>query len=138
MNSIYRAGNLVLVAAVTSILAVPVARAALPEPWTSTDIGSVGLAGSGSETGGQFTVRGSGADIFGTADAFHYVYQRLNGNTQIVARMTSVQATHAWSKAGVMIREGLTANSRHAFALLSGSSGVSFQSRATTGGSSTS
>src|SRR5687768_1124962 len=77
MNSIYRAGALVLGAAVTSILAVPVARAALPAPWTSTDIGSVGLAGSGSETGGQFTVRGSGADIFGTADAFHYVYQRL-------------------------------------------------------------
>jgi hypothetical protein len=114
------------------------AGAALPSPWLQTDIGSTGLAGSGSVTSGVFTVAGSGADVWGSADAFHFVYQRLNGNTQMVAKVTGVQNTNAWAKAGVMIREDLTPGSRNAFLLVSAASGASFQSRATPAGSSSS
>lgn len=125
------------IAAALMCLAVP-AGAAVPAPWNEMGIGAVGPAGSGSVSGGTWTVKGSGADIWGTADAFHYVYQRLNGNAQIVARVTSLANTHAWAKAGLMIREDLTPGSRHAFICMTPSNGVSFQSRATTGGTSTS
>ena len=45
-----------------------------PSPWLNADIGSVGLAGGVSYCGGQFTISGSGADIWGTTDAFQFVY----------------------------------------------------------------
>lgn len=79
---------------------------------------------------------GSGADIWGTADGFQYVYRTLTGDGEIVARVVSLTNVHVWSKAGVMLCESLTAGSRHAIMLMSGASGSSFQYRATTGGSS--
>jgi glucose/arabinose dehydrogenase len=106
----------------------------LPSPWLETDIGNVGLPGSGSFASGVFTVRGSGADIWGNADAFHFVYQPLNGNGQLVARVTGVQFTDGWAKGGVMIRESLTAGSRHASMFLTPGNGLAFQRRTTTGG----
>ena len=50
-----------------------------------------------------FRIAGAGADIWGTADAFRYVYQPLAGDGTIVARVASVQSTNAWVKAGVMM-----------------------------------
>jgi hypothetical protein len=41
----------------------------LPSPWTTRDIGAVGASGSASYSNGTFTVRGAGADVWGTADA---------------------------------------------------------------------
>jgi hypothetical protein len=59
------------------------------------------VAGSASYASGTFTLKGSGADIGGTADAFHYVYQPLTGDGEIVARVASLQNTHALlTKAG--------------------------------------
>src|SRR6185436_8901239 len=52
----------------------------LPSPWQNRDIGSVGIAGSASYSGGTFTVKAAGADIWNTLDEFHYVYQTLNGD----------------------------------------------------------
>ncbi|HYM25701.1 MAG TPA: hypothetical protein VEU08_20925, partial [Vicinamibacterales bacterium] len=108
----------------------------LPSPWSETDIGNVPFAGSAQYSTGTFTISGSGADIWGTADAFHYVYQSLNGDGSIVARIGSVQNVSAWSKAGVMIRETLDAGSKHANMLVSAARGEALQWRPTTGGSS--
>src|SRR5712671_5536295 len=53
------------------------------------DIGAVAVAGSASNNGnGAFTVSGSGADIWGTADEFHYVYFQVTNDVAIVARVT--------------------------------------------------
>ena len=49
-------------------------------------------------------------------------------------RVASFDAAHPWAKAGVMIRESLSDNSRNAFVFLSGSSGGAVQWRDTTGG----
>ena len=74
--------------------------------WSDVDVGSVGLPGSATyPLNGTFTVNGSGADIWGTADAFNFVYQKLSGDFQISARVTSEQNTNAGAKAGVMIRK---------------------------------
>jgi hypothetical protein len=106
----------------------------LPAPWTTRDIGSVGTAGSASFSGGTFTVRGAGADVWGTADAFRYVYQPLSGDGDIVARVASVENVAAWVKAGVMIRQSVNSNSAHAFMIVSAGKGLAFQRRRTAGG----
>jgi fibronectin type 3 domain-containing protein/regulation of enolase protein 1 (concanavalin A-like superfamily) len=108
----------------------------LPSPWASADIGAVGAAGAGYHTSGTFTIKGSGADIWGAADEFHYAYQAASGDCEIIARVTALDNTDPWAKAGVMIRESLNANSTHATMIVSSGSGVSFQRRGSTGGSS--
>ena len=108
----------------------------LPSPWIDGDVGSVPIPGSASYSSGTFTITASGADIWGTADAFHYVYQPLNGDGSIVARVDTLQNTYSWAKSGVMIRETLDAGSKHAIMLVSAAKGVAFQWRGTTGGTS--
>lgn len=109
----------------------------LPSPWQNRDIGSVAIAGSASYSGGTFTVRGAGSDIWNTLDEFHYAYQTLNGDGTIIARVASVQNTNVWAKAGVMIRDGLSDAARHAMMVVTPGSGSSFQRRTAVGGAST-
>ena len=110
----------------------------LPSPWTSQDIGSVAFAGSATYASGTFTVQASGSDIWNTADAFRFVYQPLDGNGQIIARVASVTNTDAWTKAGVMIRESLAAGSKHAMMGITPGNGTTFPYRLQTDGSSAS
>jgi fibronectin type 3 domain-containing protein len=105
-----------------------------PYPWLSQNIGSVGVAGSVNFSDGVFTVGGSGADIWGTADAFRFTYLTLNGNCTVTARVLSVPNTDGWAKAGVMIRASLAANAANAFIAVSPGNGVTWQYRTTAGG----
>lgn len=107
----------------------------LSAPWQAQDIGSVGFAGSTNNSAGTFTLVGSGADIYGTADACQFAYQQITGNCTIIARVDTVQDTNTWAKAGVMIRETLNANAAEAATLVTPGAGTTFQSRSTTGGS---
>jgi hypothetical protein len=104
--------------------------------WQHQDIGSVGFAGSASSGTSLFTVTGAGGDIWGNADAFNYAFLPVTNNCTLVARVTSLQGINAWSKAGLMIRESLNANSVNAFIAVTPSNGVTFQYRSTTGGTS--
>ena len=110
----------------------------LPSGWSTADIGSVGAAGSASESSGTFTVKGSGADIWNSADEFRFAYKTLTGDGSIVARVGSITNQNAWSKAGVMMRETLSAGSKHASMFVSASKGLAFQRRTSTNGTSTS
>ena len=110
---------------------------AVPAPWAHSDIGSVGLAGNATASGSQFNVTGSGDDIWGAADALHFVYQPLTGDGQLTARVVGLQNTSGWAKAGVMFRESLAAGSKHAFAGVTPANGSIFVRRQTTGGGST-
>jgi hypothetical protein len=113
------------------------AASAVPAPWTSADIGSVGVPGGASYDAGTFTLSGSGADIWGSADGFHFVYQPMSGDGEIVARVASVSNTDVWTKAGIMMRAGLGAAAQHASAFATPGRGLVFQYRASTGGTST-
>lgn len=86
----------------------------LPSVWTSSDVGSVPLAGAVSYQAGTFTVEGAGADIWGGADQFHFVHQAASGDCEIIARVVSIENTSTDAKAGVMIRSSLEANATHA------------------------
>lgn len=114
------------------------AWAVTPSGWHNADIGAVGVAGSLLETDGTFTVRASGADIWGAADEFHFVYRPLKGDGSITARVVSLTRTHVWAKAGVMVRSSLAANAAHATMVVSAGSGAAFQFRAAGGGTSAS
>ena len=63
---------------------------------------------------------------------------KLAGDGTIVARVASEQNVSTWVKAGVMIRETLSAGSAHAFMLVSPAKGTAFQRRTATGGASVS
>jgi hypothetical protein len=106
----------------------------LPEPWQNEDIGEVSAAGSASYQDGTFSVKGSGADIGGTEDEFHYAYQLMHEGGQIVVYVLSQQQTNSYAKAGVMIRESLDADSKNALAAVSPEYGIVFQYRPETGG----
>jgi regulation of enolase protein 1 (concanavalin A-like superfamily) len=110
------------------------AAQALPAPWTDDDIGAVGLGGSATSESGTFTVTGSGADIWRSADQFHFAYVELPYDGYLEARVTGVDGTQAWAKAGVMIRQSLAPNSRHFSFFVTPGNGAVHQFRLQTGG----
>jgi len=96
----------------------------------SQDVGNVSLAGSSTpDVAGLYTVSGSGRDIWGTADAFHFVYCSLTGDGQIVVHVDTQTDTDPWAKAGVMIRETLDPSARFADMMLMPGRGAVFQRR---------
>jgi hypothetical protein len=111
------------------------AATALPSPWASGDIGTVGLTGAATIINGGFTVQGAGANIGGSADAFRFVYQTASGDCSNTVLVTSVPNTDANAKAGVMIRESLNSNAREAGVWVTPSSGIIYSRRTSTGGS---
>jgi len=116
----------------------PTIVAATPHGWSDIDIGTVGTAGSSTYTAGSFSVQATGNDIYGSADGFHFFYQPLSGDGSIVARVVTLQGGGAYQKAGVMIRETLTAGSTNAYTAQQGTGTTSlFDYRSTTGGSTT-
>ena len=107
--------------------------------WTGSDVGSVGVAGSDSYNSatGVYTISGSGADINGTADAFHFVYQTLTGDGELEARVGSLQNTNGAAKAGLMIRQSTAAGSINGFIAITPTNGINFEQRTTLNGSTT-
>jgi regulation of enolase protein 1 (concanavalin A-like superfamily) len=108
----------------------------VPSPWTARDIGAPSLSGSATHSSGVFTVNAGGADIWGTSDQFHFVYQAISGDVEVSARVDSLVETDAYAKAGVMIRASLNANAAHGFAAVFGGGGTWYNRRKSTGGSS--
>jgi regulation of enolase protein 1 (concanavalin A-like superfamily) len=105
-----------------------------PRPWTSQDIGAVGVAGSTSKfSEADLSVSGAGANIAGTSDSFRFVSTPLSGDGEVVAQVISLSSTDPSAKAGVMIRETTATNSTHAMMVFT-PGGLSFQRRTTTGG----
>jgi hypothetical protein len=86
---------------------------------------------------GTYTMTANGTDIWGTSDEFHFAWKQLLGPGAIIAKVESVQNTHNWAKAGVMIRDTLEADSAHAMMVVTPASGVAFQRRTVAGDTST-
>ncbi len=85
-------------------------------------------------SGGTWTIAGGGDNVWGTADEFQFAYRVMSGDVDISARLSSFDAANEWSKAGLMIRDGLTANGRNAFVALSPGVGAALQRRTSAGG----
>ena len=108
--------------------------------WTAYGADSIRLYYHGSAvkfaepSPGTIVMSGEGADIWGTADQFRYVYKQLNGDGSIIARLDSLQERDINTKAGVMIRQNLETNSIMAATLFHANGPTALQYRTTTGG----
>ena len=110
--------------------------------WTSDGVqelslwfrGYLGFVGSFTEEpSGTYTMTASGTDIWDSSDGFHFAFKELTGTGSIIAKVENVGKTHVWAKAGVMIRNTLEPDSKHAMVVVTPSQGVSFQRRTATG-----
>jgi hypothetical protein len=88
------------------------------------------------EPAGTYTMTATGTDIWESSDEFHFAYKELTGVGSVIAKIESVEQTDAWAKAGVMIRNSLDAEARHAMVVVTPAQGVSFQRRTITGSAS--
>lgn len=114
------------------------AAPSLPQPWKSGDLGAVGFSGSAAFREGTFTILASGEDLWDRADSFHFVRQPSRSASEIRARVTGLQDTHPWAKAGVMIRESTAPGAMNAAVVVTAANGVAFQVRNSTGAATTS
>jgi large repetitive protein len=133
-------GNVVVTVNSVASNGVPftVTSSTLPAPWLSQDVGGPAIAGQASYSAGAFSLSAGGVDIWDVADQFRFVYQPIDGDGQVVAFVGSMQSADPWTKAGVMIREDLTAGARNAMVEATAANGLVFQSRVSPGGVSTS
>lgn len=103
----------------TDSTAVPVHvnTTASTTPWVSTDVGTPGIPGHTTVTEGVYTLKGSGN--WREHDSFHFAYQKLEGDGEIVARIDHISDVTPHNRAGVMIRESLEPGAREAMMALS-------------------
>jgi hypothetical protein len=97
--------------------------------WTANDVGMLAQAGSETIAPNAVTIRGSGNDIWEGADAFHFVHRPLRGDGSLVAKLTALENTNDWTKAGLMIRDSLEPGARNVFLTVTPSHGVGLQWR---------
>lgn len=74
------------------------------------DIGDVAAAGDGGffEAENTYVVAGSGADVWGTADEFHFMFLETNQNFSIEAEVNAFNlGTSDWVKGMLMVRDTL-------------------------------
>lgn len=107
-----------------------------PAPWAAQDIGAPALAGDAAFADGTFRIDAAGVDIWDQRDRFHFVYQPIDGDVDIRARVDSITRVDKWSKAGVMIRSSLEDDAAHGYALVSVAMGTAFQRRSVPGSAS--
>lgn len=100
------------------------------------DIGYPGHAGTFSfdSSSGAYTLQGGGYDIWNNWDAFYYASRAISGDVTIVARVTSVDWSNWWSKAGVMVRATSAGDSPFVMVSVNPTNGVEMQWRTTAGG----
>lgn len=77
-----------------------------------------------------------GGDIWGNSDRFAFAHREWTGDGELVARVAGVDHPNRWSKVGLMVRAGVSADSAHAMIARTGGAGTVFQRRRTNGGGS--
>jgi hypothetical protein len=77
---------------------------------TLTTLGNNSAGRSASYANGVWTMTGPGVDVWGEVnDDCQFAYRQMTGDCAIVARVTSAQSITGATKAGVMIRDNLSA-----------------------------
>jgi hypothetical protein len=89
---------------------------------SNVEVGNASPAGSASYSGGTWTLQGSGSEIWGANDNCHFTYKAVTGDVSIVAKVTSVSATSANAKGGVMMRGSLSSGAPRAWMAVTGNS----------------
>jgi hypothetical protein len=79
----------------------------------SDDVGNPPLKGSAvfDASTGQYRITGSGTDIWGRADQFHYVWREISGNFAVTATAQFLTEGIEHRKAVIMLRKSLDTDS---------------------------
>ena len=75
--------------------------------WLGADLGDSGRPGRFEFKDSAWAVTGSGRRVWSAADQCYFVYQPLEGEGEITARLASFASPDRMGQAGVMIRESL-------------------------------
>ncbi|HEY5913637.1 MAG TPA: lamin tail domain-containing protein [Verrucomicrobiae bacterium] len=103
--------------------------------YTPVLIGNASPSGGQVPAGNGYDISGGGSGITGSADQCRFSYQLRTGDFDVKVRVVSLELADAWSQAGLMAREDLTAGSRSASVLATPTiSGAFFESRSATNG----
>jgi hypothetical protein len=78
---------------------------------------NVSAAGSAEFDGGYYIVTGSGADVWGTSDGFHFVYKEVSGPIRLEGNVLNFvdDGDATWAKTGFMIRQDTSASAVNGF-----------------------
>jgi len=101
----------------------------------STDVGTPPIKGAArfDAATGQYRITGSGTDIWGTADEFHYTWREMTGDVAITATATFLTGGNPHRKAVIMLRENLDTGSPFVHLAIHGDGMPAVQFRATKG-----
>jgi TolB protein len=98
----------------------------------SGDIGSPPMKGSAEfdSSTGQYRITGSGTDIWGKADQFHYIWREMEGNFALTATAQFLTPGNDHRKAVIMLRQSLETDSPYCDLVIHGNGmpGVQFRS----------
>jgi mono/diheme cytochrome c family protein len=97
-------------------------------PWRESDIGVPLFEGCASREADAVLISGGGSGMSVGTDSFHFLYQPMEGNGSIIARVSKIEQTSSNCTAGLMLRQDLGASSGCAL-LLANRDGWSFSIR---------
>ncbi len=87
----------------------------------SLDIGdAANLPGSTQIEGKKITIKAGGHDIWDDADGFRFVYKKVSGDFEAQVHLISLEIVTEWTKAAIMARQSIAANSEHVIATVTG------------------
>ena len=102
--------------------------------FSGSDLGDPVLAGLHEIVEGGVNVVGGGLEIGSRADEGYFYSEPKQGDFDVHVRVTSLEFVDVWTKAGLMVRESLEGGSAQVSVTATPSiSGISFQSRDSTG-----
>ena len=102
---------------------------------TAVDIGYPGVPGFVMQSEDGIHIGGSGDNIGGSYDMFHFMNEPMSGDVDVKVRVTDIANPGGTrdAKVGVMIRSDLTPRSAYAYSLLTANDGIKSQFRRSEG-----
>ena len=87
----------------------------------SSDVGNPTIQGAAEFSQGQYRITGSGVNIWGKHDQFHYVWREITGNFTATATVRFLGQGTEHRKAGIMVRQSLDNDATYADVMMHGS-----------------
>jgi sugar lactone lactonase YvrE len=136
-RSAFLVGALLAVAFVSNLVGADNSAGSLGLFSNQSDVGSVSrpVAAVYDAAAGKYTIGASGANIWGTEDAFGFVWKQISGDIAIAADIAFVNLSNqGHRKGGLMFRQSLEQGSAYVDVAVHGDGHASLQFRSDTGG----
>lgn len=84
-----------------------------PSPWQAADIGGALAGGQKMFSAASIDLYGGGGDIWEKQDQFRFLWQETGEHFELTATLTNLVESHAYAKAGLMLRASLDPDAPH-------------------------